>query len=136
MVPPPFQAEGVTLPNGIPPHFERFYRETLRRVTGARVRSSKVQTVYTTWADREDAQSVSYHELRRYMLALGHRHVKSNGIYYRDAAFAVDVPDTADTFAVLSLDTIAPGGVDATVAAIDSAAFALARLRRALTGAS
>jgi hypothetical protein len=136
MVPSPFQPEGMTLPNGIPLHFERFYRENLRRVIGARVRSSTVQTAYTTWADREDAQSVSYHELRRYMLALGHRHVKSNGIHYRDAAFASDVPDTPDTFAVFSLDTIAPGGVDATVAAIDGATVALARLRRALTGAS
>ena len=136
MVPTPFQVEGALLPNGIPNHFERFYRETLRRVVGARLRSSPVQAAYMTWADREDAQSISYHQLRRYMLALGHRHVKSNGIFYRDVAFAIDVPEVADTFAIVPLDTMAPGGVDATIAAIDDATMALARLRRALAGAS
>ena len=136
MVPPPFQTEGSTLPNSVPVHFERFYRETLRRVAGSRLRSSTVQTAYSEWASRERGPHLNYHQLRRYMLAIGHSHLKSNGIQYLDVALAVDVPDIPDAFALLPIEALTPAGVDTTIAAIDGAVMALTRLRRALTGAS
>jgi hypothetical protein len=136
MVPPPFQPEGTTLPNAVPLHFERFYRARLRRVIGIRSRSSTVQAAYVAWATGEAAPSISYHQLRRYMLALGHPHIKSNGIQYLDVAFAADVPNVEDTFAVMPIGSGSPGGIDATVSAIDSAVSALAQLRRVLTGAA
>jgi hypothetical protein len=136
MVPPPFHPEGFILPNAVPAHFEQFYRATLRRVIGARARSSLVHDAYAEWAGRTGSPSISYRQLRGYMLALGHRHVKSNGIQYLDATFASEVPGTPDTFAVLTDDALSPVGIDATVSAIDGAVGALRKLRRALTGAS
>lgn len=136
MVPPPFHPEGFILPNNVPAPFEQFYRSTLRRVIGARVRSSIVHDAYAEWAAKAGSPSISYQQLRGYMLALGHRHFKSNGIQYRDVAFASEVPDIPDTFALVPIDALSPVGIDATVNAIDGAVGALRTLRRALTGAS
>lgn len=137
MVPSSFRPEGPTLPNDVPAYFELFYRATIRRVIGRRLRSSDLLATYLAWAGANDAPAINFHQLRRYMRAIGHDRAKSNGIRYLDAAFACDLPNTPDSYRIVPLHERMPADtIDLAVAAIDEAMTALRQVRVAIVGAS
>ncbi len=139
MLPAPFQREGAILPTRIPLHFERFYRATLRRVVGSRIRSVELRDAYMAWAAANGAPSMSFVELRRAVEGIGHRRIQSNGVRYADLIMAVDVPELADTLPALVSGVAGAGRTaDQTdmVARVDAALASLLDLRRSLVASS
>ncbi len=139
MLPAPFQPEGAILPVRIPLHFEQFYRESLRRVVGSRVRSVELRDAYLAWAAANGAPSMSFGELRRAVEGVGHRRLQSNGVHYADLIMATDVPDLTDT-----LPPMPSGVIGATRAAdqptilskVDAVLASLLELRRTIVANS
>ncbi|HXH15661.1 MAG TPA: hypothetical protein VNJ10_05970 [Sphingomonas sp.] len=114
----------------------------MRRVIGAKVRSSVLRDDYQAWADTSHAASMTYRELRAMMEAVGHSRTKSNGINYRDVALIEDAPDVPDTLGddVATRMSIArapreQANPSPLVAKVDAALSALLDLRAALTAA-
>lgn len=104
-LPAPFRQEATTLPVMIPNAFERFYRETLRRVVGSRIKSRALGEAYDAWAAKSGEGKITFARMRQLMELVGHRRIQSNGISYVDVGFAADFPGVGDTLEV------APGGL-------------------------
>lgn len=135
MLPAPFQLEGAILPVRIPLHFERFYRATLRRVIGSRIRSVELRDTYLAWAAANGAPSMSFGELRLALEGVGHRRVQSNGVHYADLVLARDVPSLSDTLpAMASGIAVAARAADpgTILSKVDAALASLLDLRRAI----
>lgn len=99
ILPPPFRlTEGSAM--SVPPHFEAFYRATLRFRSGARMRSADLSGHYQAWALAASAPSLGFRAIARAMRALGHRHFHSNGVFYSDVAVASDLPILAEPEAI------------------------------------
>lgn len=79
-----FQVEGSALPKHQRTAFLAFYAERLRFRFGARSRARDVLAAYQAWAEARRAPSLSFWDLRKMLGALGHTHLHSNGIQYRD----------------------------------------------------
>jgi hypothetical protein len=134
--------EGQPFPLALSARFEAYYRARLRRVIGAKVRSSDLLTDYQKWADANHAANMTYRELRSMMEAVGHSRSNSNGINYRDVALIEDAPGVPDTLgedvanrlsiASAPRQQAAPSPL---VAKVDAALSALLDLRTALTAA-
>jgi hypothetical protein len=137
ILPETFRPVPSNLPLTLLDQFERFYRQRLRWVCGSRLRGELLHREYMAWAAATGAVSISQKELRDFVLALGHRRVRSNGIQYCDVAFAVDHPRLCDT---LPPDPFGGGGrvgvgsADAIVSRIDRAMAGLIDLRALFAG--
>jgi hypothetical protein len=112
-------AEGRVLRGPVPSCFEAFYRAELRYRSGGRLRSLELARRYAAWAAANEAPSLNLQELRRAMLNIGHRHFRSNNIYFGDVQLAVEVPSLADNFPGLPIDPPIDAGPDPMVAQID-----------------
>ena len=135
MLPSRFQTEGLALPSAVPDRFERFYRARLRRRPGSRVRSSALLDAYRAWAVSEDEAGASFNDLGGWMRALGHRRLKSNGIYFADAVFATDAPGLPDNFRIVpAREQLGAVTTDQVLALVDQIDVQLRAIRRALDG--
>lgn len=135
MLPLSFQLEGAILPVRIPLHFERFYRASLRRVVGSRLRSVHLRDAYLAWAAANGAPSMSFGELRRALEGVGHRRLQSNGVHYADLIMASEVPDLADTLPVMAsgvMGTARPADQQTILSKVDAVLASLLDLRRAI----
>jgi uncharacterized protein YukJ len=84
----------------VPADFEAFYREQLRYCAGRRIRSEDLANRYRQWAEARHAAWPGQKAICRAMVNVGHRHLRSNVIYYADVDFAENVPELADNFPV------------------------------------
>ena len=83
---PEFQFEGLLLTTGAPSDtFPNFYRDHVRYQAGTRLGAEQLKAAYEAWADKQDLPTSSPREVRRFMELNGHRHSKSNTVFYRDA---------------------------------------------------
>lgn len=94
----PSGSEGRLLRGPVPADFEAFYRAMLRYRTGLRVRSSDLAQRYAEWAAEQHGSSLNLREIKQAMASIGHRALKSNGIWYLDVGFADALPGVADNF--------------------------------------
>lgn len=138
MLPTPFRPEGSPLPVAIPHAFERFYRESLRRISGSRVRSKAVHEAYNAWATERGERQLTFSALRALMETVGHRRIQSNGVSYLDVGLAADFPTVPDNLQVAAGGLVRAPADDATgaegelVARVDVVLSALLDLRHAL----
>lgn len=102
-LPSSFRVEGRRLRGPVPADFEEFYRANLRYRTGRRVRAMDLAGRYQAWAEQRGAQSIHLKAMRCAMVNIGHRHIKSNGMFYEDVAFADELPGTADNYPAAGL---------------------------------
>jgi len=135
MLPAPFHVEGATLPHAINADFERFYRAHLRRVTGARIRSTSLRDAYLRWAAQENAVSLTFNQISRFMEIIGHRRMRSNGVQVLDLAYASDFPNLADNLQLAPQLTASDHSAGPLVERVDRALAALLDLRVALIAA-
>jgi hypothetical protein len=89
---------GRMLSGPVPADFEAYYREHLRWRSGRRIGVIRLRERYQAWAIEAEAQSLSLKQLKKAMIAVGHRHATSNGTYYFDVEFADQLPDVPDNF--------------------------------------
>jgi hypothetical protein len=120
-------AEGRRLRGAVPSDFEAFYRAELRFRAGRRISSADLGRRYAAWAQGQDAQSLNARQIKRAMENIGHRHRKSNGIYYADAAWSDELPGLEDNFPPAG--PIAPDQVPAVVQRLDAIMAELRHLR-------
>lgn len=102
IIPTTFRS-GRVLRGPVPSDFEAFYRNCLRFQTGARMRTRDVADRYHAWAAENAGSSLNMRELRRIMDHIGHRHLKSNGMFYADVRLAREYPRLVDNFPVKPL---------------------------------
>ena len=115
----------------VPPHFEQFYRESLRYRFGFRIRQLEVATRYRAWAEQNEAPAMHDRELARAMRHIGHSHYRSNITYFGEAQLAQDVPDLVDNFPPLPSEGLALDPNDqGLLRSIDRTVAELAKLRR------
>jgi hypothetical protein len=127
-IPAPFRDPSARqLGGSVPEHFERFYRETLRYCTGARLRSRQVSALYAEWAIFNTAPSLNLQQLKRAMVNIGHTHFNSNGIWYGDVRLAGDAPHIPDNFPEGPPPPAREHGI---IGRIDRIALELEQLRR------
>ena len=119
--------EGRRLRGPVPSDFEAFYRTELRFRAGRRVSSASLAERYAAWAKGKDAQSLNARQIKRAMESIGHRHGKSNGIYYADAAWSDELPGLKDNFPPAG--PIAPDALPAVVERLDAIMAELRHLR-------
>ena len=72
--------------------FRSFYENTLRLVPGCRIGARDLHTAHEVWAGANGIEPLSHRDLAAYIGDAGHRKMRSNGIIYLDAGFAVDHP--------------------------------------------
>ncbi|RZF65871.1 hypothetical protein EWE75_04255 [Sphingomonas populi] len=136
----PLQLEGVPLPEPLPSFFERFYRTNLRRITGARIRSSDLMRAYQSWALANGECSINYLMLARLMAATGHRKVTSNGVHFTDVGFVADHAQVTDTLPSPFVGSLPPVASRRSrkkspdlIAKVDAALLDLLEIRKALS---
>lgn len=132
-VPPPFRSEGYAFPQAVPTTFERFYRQSLRRQVGARIRTTAVRDAFAGWAAVEGEAGASFNQLAEWMAAIGHRKVKSNGMFFADAVFACDAPQLPDNFRLVgAAEQLGVVTTRQLVAALDAIEADVRRIRLSL----
>lgn len=114
--------EGRALRGPVPADFERFYRSRLRFRSGRRIRSAELADRYKAWAEQHEAGSLDHRAIRRAMLSIGHRLIRSNGMVYLDVEFAEAVPHVADNYPRVA-------SPDQVIERIDAMAAELAAIR-------
>jgi hypothetical protein len=82
----------------------RFYAARLAKQPGGRVRSIVLRQDYLEWAAANEAPDLSFREIRRVMIAMGHRHFQSSLMFFADVAILSSdrVGDEAETFRLIA----------------------------------
>lgn len=130
----PFQAPRRRLRGPVPLSFEAFYRSNLRFVSAARLKSIDVTRFYEAWAMATGSPAMSAKAMKQAMRHIGHRAVRSNGIWYTDLAIAAEHPDVLDNYPALPSPVEAQ--TDAIADRLDAMITELTQIRSAIYGAS